>query len=124
MFVCGWNKNGQLGLSVVDAMVLTLSPVPSLTERVQKVSCGWNHTLALLENGHVVACGCNTFGQLGVPEIEKQTNKFTAVSPEVSKYKGTNYLLRYELQVFSLLPFTSQSPKVSNTDYTNLKSWF
>ena len=47
------------------------------------VSCGWSHTLALLENGQLVSSGSNTYGQLGVAEIQRQTEEFTLIPQEV-----------------------------------------
>jgi len=81
--VFGWNKCGQLALPARNASVLVPSPVASLQERVKRVSCGWNHTLALLESGQLVVSGNNGYGQLGVAEVQKQIEEFTPVPPEV-----------------------------------------
>ncbi|CAK6449241.1 unnamed protein product [Pipistrellus nathusii] len=67
LFVCGLNKDGQLGLGhTEDALYFT--PCKSLIGRpIQQVACGWDFTIILTENGQVLSCGSNSFGQLGVP---------------------------------------------------------
>ncbi len=85
LFAFGWNKNGQLGLCMKDTMILVPAPIPMLLGKVKKVACGWNHTLAQLEEGAILACGNNSFGQLGVLGIEKDTDKFTILPSEVCK---------------------------------------
>nr|XP_046250420.1 secretion-regulating guanine nucleotide exchange factor [Scatophagus argus] len=65
VFVCGQNHRGQLGLGH-KADISTLQCCPGLSQRVTKVSCGWDFTLLLTDCGQVLACGSNAFGQLGV----------------------------------------------------------
>ncbi|XP_064348602.1 secretion-regulating guanine nucleotide exchange factor isoform X5 [Camelus dromedarius] len=67
LFVCGLNKDGQLGLGHTED-VLYFTPCKSLLGcPVQQVACGWDFTIILTENGQVLSCGSNSFGQLGVP---------------------------------------------------------
>ncbi|XP_028917542.1 secretion-regulating guanine nucleotide exchange factor [Ornithorhynchus anatinus] len=67
LFVCGLNKDGQLGLGHLGE-VLTFTPCPSLFgRRVAQVACGWDFTVILAGNGQVLTCGSNSFGQLGAP---------------------------------------------------------
>ncbi|XP_032344803.1 secretion-regulating guanine nucleotide exchange factor isoform X6 [Camelus ferus] len=67
LFVCGLNKDGQLGLGHTEE-VLYFTPCKSLLGcPVQQVACGWDFTIILTENGQVLSCGSNSFGQLGVP---------------------------------------------------------
>ncbi|KAI4564689.1 hypothetical protein MJT46_019777, partial [Ovis ammon polii x Ovis aries] len=67
LFVCGLNKDGQLGLGHTEE-VLYFTPCKSLLGcAVQQVACGWDFTIILTENGQVLSCGSNSFGQLGVP---------------------------------------------------------
>nr|XP_058161648.1 secretion-regulating guanine nucleotide exchange factor isoform X2 [Dasypus novemcinctus] len=48
--------------------VLCFTPCMSLRGcPVQQVACGWDFTIILTENGQVLSCGSNSFGQLGVP---------------------------------------------------------
>ncbi|XP_023377919.1 secretion-regulating guanine nucleotide exchange factor isoform X8 [Pteropus vampyrus] len=67
LFVCGLNKDGQLGLGHTED-VLYFTPCKSLLGcPIQQVACGWDFTIILTENGQVLSCGSNSFGQLGVP---------------------------------------------------------
>ncbi|KAM9373125.1 secretion-regulating guanine nucleotide exchange factor [Phaethornis superciliosus] len=69
LFVCGNNKDGQLGLNhVEDVLNFTLCTALS-SFCVKQVACGWDFTIILAESGLVLSCGSNTFGQLGVPQI-------------------------------------------------------
>lgn len=75
IYACGWNKNGQLGLAsqLVDSP--SFCQVPNLLpHKITKVSCGWNHTMALTEAGSVYVWGSNAFGQLGLPGVQKQSD--------------------------------------------------
>nr|XP_058924820.1 secretion-regulating guanine nucleotide exchange factor isoform X3 [Kogia breviceps] len=67
LFVCGLNKDGQLGLGHTKD-VLYFTPCKSLLGcPIQQVACGWDFTIILTENGQVLSCGSNSFGQLGIP---------------------------------------------------------
>ncbi|XP_027434614.1 secretion-regulating guanine nucleotide exchange factor isoform X4 [Zalophus californianus] len=67
LFVCGLNKDGQLGLGHTED-VLYFTACPSLLGcPIQQVACGWDFTIILTESGQVLSCGSNSFGQLGVP---------------------------------------------------------
>ncbi|XP_061466208.1 secretion-regulating guanine nucleotide exchange factor isoform X2 [Rhineura floridana] len=69
LFLCGQNKDGQLGLShTEDVKHFTLCTSLSDCPAVQ-VACGWDFTIILAGNGQVLSCGSNSFGQLGVPNI-------------------------------------------------------
>ncbi|XP_045227499.1 secretion-regulating guanine nucleotide exchange factor isoform X1 [Macaca fascicularis] len=67
LFVCGLNKDGQLGLGHTEDIPY-FTPCKSLFGcPIQQVACGWDFTIILTENGQVLSCGSNSFGQLGVP---------------------------------------------------------
>ncbi|ELW70753.1 Tryptophan 5-hydroxylase 1, partial [Tupaia chinensis] len=67
LFVCGLNKDGQLGLGHTED-VLSFIPCTSLLGcPIQQVACGWDFTIILTGSGQVLSCGSNSFGQLGVP---------------------------------------------------------
>ena len=82
--MCGWNKDGQLGLSSQDVDATTFHPLANFPYKVTKVSCGWSHTLALSESGEVFAWGSNAFGQLGDPRVLKESRCPARLTPEVS----------------------------------------
>ena len=87
VYVCGWNKNGQLGLgNHTPTEVVILKPLPGFGPKVVKVSCGWNHTLCITEDGVMWAWGCNLYRQLGIPSVEKQADSPMAVPIEVSPF--------------------------------------
>ncbi|NWV00600.1 SRGEF factor, partial [Upupa epops] len=69
LFVCGHNRDGQLGLNHTEdvprfTLCTTLSGLC-----VKQVACGWNFTIILVGSGLVLSCGSNSFGQLGVPHV-------------------------------------------------------
>ncbi|XP_048804402.1 secretion-regulating guanine nucleotide exchange factor isoform X5 [Lagopus muta] len=69
LFVCGHNKEGQLGLNHTEN-VLCFTLCAALSGFcVQEVACGWDFTIILGGDGLVLSCGSNAFGQLGVPQI-------------------------------------------------------
>nr|AIA22173.1 UVR8 [Gentiana rigescens] len=64
----GWNKFGQVG---VGDNIDHCSPVQVRfphDQNVQRVSCGWRHTLAVTEKQNVFSWGRGTNGQLGYGE--------------------------------------------------------
>ncbi|KAG7522230.1 secretion-regulating guanine nucleotide exchange factor isoform X1 [Solea senegalensis] len=68
VYVCGQNHRGQLGLHI-SADISTLQLCPTLDQKITNVACGWDFTLFLTDCGQILACGSNSFGQLGVGEM-------------------------------------------------------
>ena len=67
--VWGWGHNlfGQLGLGHRKDPVLAPCPVEALCSlAIRDMQCGHGHSMVLLEDGHVLAFGDNSFGQLGL----------------------------------------------------------
>ncbi|XP_034502208.1 secretion-regulating guanine nucleotide exchange factor isoform X4 [Ailuropoda melanoleuca] len=67
LFVCGLNKDGQLGLGHTEDVLYFTACRSLLDCPIQQVACGWDFTIILTESGQVLSCGSNSFGQLGVP---------------------------------------------------------
>nr|XP_038956890.1 secretion-regulating guanine nucleotide exchange factor isoform X8 [Rattus norvegicus] len=67
LFVCGLNKDGQLGLGHTEEVLRFTICKPLLGCPIRQVACGWDFTIMLTEKGQVLSCGSNAFGQLGVP---------------------------------------------------------
>ncbi|KAJ1957366.1 alpha tubulin suppressor [Dispira parvispora] len=72
LLACGSHHEGQLGLGTLrntskecpENLVTRWTPLDNYSWT--DVACGWNHTLAICNKGHVYAFGCGTFGQLGL----------------------------------------------------------
>ena len=74
MFSWGQSGKGELGLGGTETETFRL---PYLNKhfqntRIQDLSCGYNHTIAILDNGSAVSFGTNEFGQLGQQESERK----------------------------------------------------
>ncbi|CAN8075511.1 unnamed protein product [Agarophyton chilense] len=67
LLVCGFGRDGQLGLSCFENRLLPT--VSHHLSRVSHVACGNRHTLVLCEHGRVFSFGCNRFGQLGLSHL-------------------------------------------------------
>ena len=65
LFTCGSNESGQLG-HLQHTEQMPLARVVALEASiVHAVACGESHSLFVLDNGQLAACGANDFGQLG-----------------------------------------------------------
>lgn len=65
VYAWGLNFYGELGNNSVSDRIATPVPVNGLSSGVARVAAGWNHSLALKDDGSVVAWGWNVYGQLG-----------------------------------------------------------
>lgn len=64
----GHGAYGQLGLGLGTTSMSEPCEVATLRgKEITRVVCGQNHTLFLSRDGHVLVCGNNYFGQLGLP---------------------------------------------------------
>ncbi|XP_075423808.1 secretion-regulating guanine nucleotide exchange factor isoform X2 [Ascaphus truei] len=70
LFVCGQNKDGQLGLNHNEDVSCFTLCAALLSSRVSKVACGWDFTVILTGSGELLSCGSNSFSQLGIPQAE------------------------------------------------------
>jgi E3 ubiquitin-protein ligase HERC4 len=70
MLCWGSNKHGQLGLGGVEEQVFSIPTENKFFEinkksSIRQISCGYNHTLLLLNDGTLLSCGSNDMNQLG-----------------------------------------------------------
>lgn len=66
IFAWGRNTHGQLGVGSSGTDITSPAPVPNFgLSRVKAVAAGDAHTLVLLSDGTVLACGNNNSGELG-----------------------------------------------------------
>lgn len=98
MWSFGNGTFGQLGLSQHLSFQTVERPTMAVQEKgIKKVSCGANHTLALLDSGMVFAWGHNEYGQLGDGQQRSQTNPKHLESLKDWKMKeiccGSNFCL-------------------------------
>lgn len=79
----GWGVNafGQLGVNPLLDLGREPSPhqFSNLSEGVSNVAAGANHTIALLRNTTLKACGNNVFGQLGLGTVSGTNFTMTLV---------------------------------------------
>ena len=96
-FGCGSNSFGQLGLGKQVKNVSEFTPL-KITEKVIKVSAGMRHSLFLLEDGTIRACGSGKKGQLCDNEKVQKVIKWRndTLIPE----KGKKSVLKQEKLLF------------------------
>jgi hypothetical protein len=66
--VYAWGRNycGQIGNGCNSDQLIPIKVKGFNNERVVMISCGWSHSMALTECGHVYSWGWNGYGQLGI----------------------------------------------------------
>jgi alpha-tubulin suppressor-like RCC1 family protein len=75
VYAWGCNLNGQIGNGKEDTFQSKPSKVNGFNNnRVVMISCGFHHSMALTEKGHVFSWGNNSWGQLGF-ETTVNSNK-------------------------------------------------
>ena len=60
----GRNDDGQLGLGHFYDVELLPTPIPNLP-KINMISCGWNFTVCVDDEGFIWSFGANNYGQLG-----------------------------------------------------------
>ncbi len=84
IYGCGYNYYGQLGngsstnTSTLTAMTNTTGKTPV------SISCGYYHTMVLMDDGSIYGCGLNSIGQLGNGNTTQQTT-LTAMTNTTGK---------------------------------------
>jgi alpha-tubulin suppressor-like RCC1 family protein/tRNA A-37 threonylcarbamoyl transferase component Bud32 len=83
--VYAWGSNdwGQIGNGCNSDQLIPIKVKGFNNERVVMISCGWTHSIALTECGHVYSWGSNDFGQLGIGNtMNSNEPKFVSVIDE------------------------------------------
>nr|KAF6428368.1 RCC1 and BTB domain containing protein 2 [Rousettus aegyptiacus] len=73
VYVWGYNGNGQLGIGSNGNQSTPCRIAALQGIRVQRVACGYAHTLVLTDEGQVYVWGANSYGQLGTGNKSNQT---------------------------------------------------
>ncbi|XP_062318597.1 secretion-regulating guanine nucleotide exchange factor isoform X2 [Osmerus eperlanus] len=100
LLVCGQNHKGQLGIKHTTELA-TLHRCPLLNQRVAQVSCGWDFTVLLTDDGQVLTCGSNVYGQLGVSQPVSYSSELLPVKILQVHVIGVAAGLRHSLAVTS-----------------------
>ena len=95
LWCTGYNAYGQLGLGDKNSRYI-FTQVTTNADDVKLVSCGYNYTIILKNNGTLWGCGRNDYGQLGLGDKTNRTT-FTEITTNVddikSVYCGSNHTL-------------------------------
>ena len=84
-YVCGCNTSGQLGLNPRNEIYnLTLLTLPN-NEKISFISCGDAHVICLTENSLCYVWGNNSFGQLGLGDINYRLTPTLLTPPNNEK---------------------------------------
>jgi E3 ubiquitin-protein ligase HERC4 len=80
VYAWGSNRSGQIGNGCNNNQLIPIKVKGFNNARVVMISCGWNHSMALTECGHVFSWGRNKFGQLGIGNtVDSNEPKFVTV---------------------------------------------
>jgi alpha-tubulin suppressor-like RCC1 family protein len=74
LFTFGWSKYGQLGHGDFQDHLIPHQVEALEKTKVQSISGGWRHTMALDNEGQLYGWGWNKFGQVGCGNTEDQTS--------------------------------------------------
>lgn len=84
LYSWGANSFGQCGLGNTSSAITTVTAIPNDNNSYMDIAVGENHSLAVRNNGMMVACGRNDVGQLGIGNNNSQTT-FVTVSGNIDK---------------------------------------
>ncbi|KAL0892074.1 hypothetical protein ABMA27_015289 [Loxostege sticticalis] len=82
LYTWGWGVHGQLGLGSIDDEWSPKMVTRFQGRKVLSVGCGACHTVMLMRNGEVWACGAAVFGQLGSGNREKSSIPVRVTFPD------------------------------------------
>jgi alpha-tubulin suppressor-like RCC1 family protein len=84
LYSWGANSFGQCGLGNTSSAVTAPTLIPNDNNSYMDIAVGENHSLAVRDNGMMVACGRNDVGQLGIGNNNSQTT-FVTVSGNIDQ---------------------------------------
>ncbi len=89
LYACGWNYYGQLGTNdTTDKKILTIMDNTNISGKMPiQVSNGSFHTVVLMSDGTLYACGYNNYGQLGTG-INDTTTKMILTQMNTTNLAG------------------------------------
>ncbi|KAL4710486.1 hypothetical protein ACJJTC_008888 [Scirpophaga incertulas] len=91
LYTWGWGVHGQLGLGSIDDECSPKMVTKLQGRKVLSVGCGGCHTVMLMKNGEVWACGAAVFGQLGSGNREKSSVPIKVVLPDTIETIAVGY---------------------------------
>ena len=80
---CGYNSAGQLGLGNNTTRKTFTQVTTNINNDVKQISCGYNHTFILKNDGSIWGCGYNGSGQLGLGDTTNRKT-FTKVTTNIN----------------------------------------
>ena len=82
---CGLNTYGQLGLGDTNDRTTFTQVITNINNDIKQISCGYNHTFILKNDGSIWGCGLNTYGQLGLGDVDDNVHStFTQVITNIN----------------------------------------
>lgn len=84
ILACGSNAYGQIAQKRLKNFADLRYLKCFFNKNVQKIACGWNHTLVLVEPHIVYSVGLNKYGELGVMNFEMK-KRFTVIESLIGK---------------------------------------
>ena len=79
MFSWGRHTAGQLGQGGIEENSVMaprwMRHLGCRAADVSEIACGWEHTVVVMKDGGVHACGSNDFGQLGLESGRSRLGK-------------------------------------------------
>ncbi|CAG9784994.1 unnamed protein product [Diatraea saccharalis] len=91
LYTWGWGVHGQLGHGIIDDEHSPRMVAKFQGRKVLSVGCGACHTVTLMKNGEVWACGPAIFGQLGSGNREKSSIPIRVVLPDAVEIIAAGY---------------------------------
>ncbi|GAB1865176.1 RCC1 and BTB domain-containing protein 1 [Camponotus japonicus] len=85
--IYGWGNNfmGQISIDPSRKYYMYPHEIITISDKIVKVTCGYDHTLALTNKGKIYAWGNNKYGQIGVNKEIKHSGPIMVNVPAMGK---------------------------------------